>query len=107
MGGEGQPQTLAAVTTRILDFGLDVQAAVEAPRWVYGRTWGTPTRALSLEGRFDVRVADTLRDRGHDVRVLDPWSDTMGHAQAIAWDGARGLWVGGGDPRADGPALGA
>jgi gamma-glutamyltranspeptidase len=107
MGGEGQPQTLAAVATRVLDFGLDVQAAVEAPRWVYGRTWGTPTRALSLEGRFDAHVADTLRARGHDVRVLDAWSDTMGHAQAIAWDGARGLWIGAGDPRADGPALGA
>jgi gamma-glutamyltranspeptidase/glutathione hydrolase len=107
MGGEGQPQTLAAVTTRVLDFGLDVQAAVEAPRWVYGRTWGTPTRALSLEGRFGAGVAEALRGRGHDVRVLDPWSDTLGHAQAILWDEARGLWTGAGDPRADGPALGA
>src|SRR5262245_9553275 len=64
MGGEGQPQTLAAVTTRVLDFGPDVQAAVEAPRWVWGRTWGTPTRALSIEARFGDRVAETLRGRG-------------------------------------------
>jgi gamma-glutamyltranspeptidase/glutathione hydrolase len=107
MGGEGQPQTLAAVTTRVVDFGLDAQAAVEAPRWVYGRTWGAPTRALSLEARFDPRVVAELGRRGHDaVQVLEPWSDTVGHAQAIGWDGARGVWIGGGDPRADGPALG-
>ncbi len=107
MGGEGQPQTLAALATRVLDFGLDVQAAVEAPRWLYGRTWGTMTRALSLEGRFDPRVAAELMERGHDVRVVEPWSDTMGHAQAIRLDPDSGLLVGGGDPRADGPALGA
>jgi len=106
MGGEGQPQTLVALTTRVLDFGLDVQAAIEAPRWLYGRTWGAVTRALALEGRFPSVVADDLRDRGHPVRVLDPWSDTMGHAQAVWLDRAAGLLVGGGDPRADGPALG-
>ena len=105
MGGEGQPQTLAALATRVLDHGLDVQAAVEAPRWLYGRTWGAPTRALSLEGRFEARVAHQLGDRGHEVRLLEPWSDTMGHAQAIWLDRERGLLVGGGDPRADGPAL--
>jgi len=106
MGGEGQPQTLVALTTRVLDFDLDVQAAIEAPRWLYGRTWGAVTRALALEGRFPSVVADDLRDRGHPVRVLDPWSDTMGHAQAVWLDRAAGLLVGGGDPRADGPALG-
>jgi gamma-glutamyltranspeptidase/glutathione hydrolase len=107
MGGEGQPQTLAALTTRVLDFGFGVQAAIEAPRWLYGRTWGAPTRALSLEGRFAPRVADELAERGHGVDVHEPWSDTMGHAQAIWRDAGTGLLVGGGDPRADGPALGA
>jgi gamma-glutamyltranspeptidase/glutathione hydrolase len=105
MGGEGQPQTLVAVTTRVVDLHLDVQAAVEAPRWVYGRTWGAPTRALAIEGRFGEAVAADLRRRGHDVRVLEPWSDTAGHAQALRFD-PEGLLVGGGDPRADGPALG-
>jgi oxamate amidohydrolase len=105
MGGEGQPQTLVAVTTRVVDLGQDVQAAVEAPRWVYGRTWGAPTRALSIEGRFGEAVAADLTRRGHAVRVLDPWSDTAGHAQAIKLE-PGGLLVGAGDPRADGPALG-
>jgi gamma-glutamyltranspeptidase/glutathione hydrolase len=105
MGGEGQPQTLVAVATRVLDLALDVQSAVEAPRWVYGRTWGAPTRALSIEGRFGDAVAADLARRGHAVRVLDHWSDTAGHAQAVELR-PDGLLVGGGDPRADGPALG-
>jgi gamma-glutamyltranspeptidase/glutathione hydrolase len=106
MGGEGQPQTMAALATRVLDFGLDVQRAIEAPRWLYGRTWGAPTRALSLEGRFAPGVVADLEARGHTLRVLEPWSDTMGHAQAIVAEADTGLLVGGGDPRADGPALG-
>jgi gamma-glutamyltranspeptidase len=106
MGGEGQPQTLAAVTTRVVDAGLGIQAAIEAPRWVYGRTWGVPTRALSLESRFAPPVVADLEKRGHAVQVLDAWSDTVGHAQGIRRDGERDVWVGGGDPRADGPALG-
>ncbi len=107
MGGEGQPQTLVALTTRVLDFGLGVQAAVEAPRWLYGRTWGAPSHALSLEDRFDARVVTELRGRGHPIQVIEPWSDTVGHAQAIWLDREAGLFVGAGDPRADGPALGA
>ena len=41
MGGEGQPQTHAALLTRLIDFEYDAQQAVEAPRWLMGRTWGT------------------------------------------------------------------
>ncbi|MBI2469234.1 MAG: gamma-glutamyltransferase [Candidatus Rokubacteria bacterium] len=105
MGGEGQPQTLVALATRVLDFGLDVQAAVEAPRWLFGRTWGAPTRGLALEGRFSEAVLTELAARGHRVRVVEPWSDTMGHAQAIWLDPETGDLVGAGDPRADGPAM--
>jgi gamma-glutamyltranspeptidase/glutathione hydrolase len=104
MGGEGQPQTQAALVTRIVDRGLSPQAAVEAPRWLLGRTWGEETRALRIESRFAAPVAASLQRRGHDVRVVEPWSDLMGHAQVIALepDGLRG----GSDPRADGAALG-
>jgi oxamate amidohydrolase len=105
MGGEGQPQTQAALVTRMVDRGLGPQAAVEAPRWLFGRTWGEPTSALRLESRFDAAVADELRARGHPVQVVEPWSDVMGHAQAIAIDADGGL-RGGSDPRADGAAVG-
>jgi gamma-glutamyltranspeptidase/glutathione hydrolase len=104
MGGEGQPQTQAALVTRLVDRGLAPQAAVEAPRWLLGRTWGDATRALRLEGRFGAAVAASLRARGHEVQVVDDWSDLMGHAQVIRLD-ADGL-RGGSDPRADGGALG-
>ena len=104
MGGDGQPQTQAALVTRVIDRGLGPQAAVEAPRWLFGRTWGDASRALRLEGRFAPDVAGELRRRGHDVHVVEDWSDVMGHAQLIRVD-ADGL-VGASDPRADGAALG-
>jgi gamma-glutamyltranspeptidase len=105
MGGEGQPQTQAAMLTRRLLRGLGPQAAIEAPRWLYGRTWGTATRALTLEGRYPESRARDLAERGHDVRVGEAWNDLFGHAQAI-WLGEDGQLVGGSDPRADGAALG-
>jgi gamma-glutamyltranspeptidase len=90
--------------TGIVDRGLPPQAAVEAPRWLLGRTWGEASKAVRLEGRFDATVVASLRARGHDARVVEDWSDLMGHAQLIRIDDA-GL-TGGSDPRADGAALG-
>jgi len=104
MGGDGQPQTQAALVTRVIDRGLGPQAAIDAPRWLYGRTWGEPSKALRLESRFAPEVAETLRARGHDVRVIEAFSDLMGHAQMIRIDDDG--FTGGSDPRADGAALG-
>jgi gamma-glutamyltranspeptidase/glutathione hydrolase len=106
MGGEGQPQTQAALVTRILDFGYDVQRAVEAPRWLYGRTWGDPSAALSLEEGIAPEVGEQLRGMGHDVRWVPRWSDVMGHAQAIQLDRRRGVLWAAADPRGDGAAGG-
>ena len=104
MGGEGQPQTQAALLTRMIDRRVGAQAAVEAPRWLLGRTWGEQTRALRLESRFAPPVVEALARRGHDLKVVEPWSDLMGHAQLISVE-PDGL-CGGSDPRADGAALG-
>jgi gamma-glutamyltranspeptidase/glutathione hydrolase len=106
MGGEGQPQTQAALVTRIVDFGYDIQQAIEAPRWLMGRTWGTQSRDLSLEGRISDQVMRELRRRGQPVKPLTDWNDNMGHAQAIRIDRTSGLLEGGADPRGDGAALG-
>jgi gamma-glutamyltranspeptidase/glutathione hydrolase len=106
MGGEGQPQSQAALATRILDFGYDVQQAIEAPRWLMGRTWGTRTRNLSLEGRISDEVARELKRRGQPVQMVTDWNDNLGHAQAIRVDREQGLYEGGADPRGDGAALG-
>ena len=55
MGGDGQPQTQCAVFTRIAVFGQNMQAAISAPRWLLGRTWGQASDTLKLESRFDRR----------------------------------------------------
>ena len=64
MGGEGEPQAQAALVTRIVNFGYDVQQAIESPRWLMGRTLGTPSRNLSLEGRISDEVVRELKRRG-------------------------------------------
>ncbi|MCL7456366.1 gamma-glutamyltransferase [Micromonospora echinofusca] len=106
MGGEGQPQTHAALLTRTIDFGYDVQQAIEAPRWLMGRTWGTTAQDLSLEGRIGDEIVRELQRRGQPVRMLPNWDDNLGHAHAIRIDHERGLLEAGADPRGDGAALG-
>lgn len=106
MGGEGQPQTSTALLTRILDFGLDPQRAVDAPRWVYGRTWGAASEALRLESRFDATIDASLAERGHEVCRVGAWDSVMGHAAAIQINPTTGLLQGAADPRGEGIALG-
>ena len=101
MGGEGQPQTQAAVFTRYALFGQELQGAISAPRWLLGRTWGATSTNLKLESRFDPELIEALRKAGHDVEVVAPYSDIMGHAGAIARH-ASGILEGAADPRGDG-----
>jgi gamma-glutamyltranspeptidase/glutathione hydrolase len=103
MGGEGQPQTQAALFTRYALFGQELQAAVTAPRWLLGRTWGATSTNLKLESRFDPGLVEALRRVGHDVEVVAPFSDAMGHAGAIVRHGS-GTIEGAADPRGDGVA---
>jgi gamma-glutamyltranspeptidase/glutathione hydrolase len=102
MGGEGQPQTQAAVFTRYARFGQPLQQAVSAPRWLLGRTWGDESTTLKLESRFDPALVDALRAAGHAVEVLpEAFSDTMGHAGALVRH-PNGVIEGAADPRSDG-----
>lgn len=104
MGGDGQPQTQAAVFSRYALFGQGLQQAVSAPRWLLGKTWGTESINLKLEGRVDPAVVAALAEAGHDVEVIDDYSDTMGHAGAAVLH-PDGLVEGATDPRADGAAI--
>lgn len=109
MGGEGQPQTQAAVYTRYADYGQDLQAAITAPRWLLGRTWGSETTNLRIENRFAPEVVAALRAAGHDVDVVGPFEESMGHAGALVAhvSGAKaGTIEGASDPRSDGRAAG-
>lgn len=106
MGGEGQPQTQAAIVTRIVDFGMSPQDAINAPRWLHGRTWGAASNGLKIENRVDPAVLATLKARGHPVQAVDAYTDTMGHAGAILIDPASHVMFGATDPRGDGQAAG-
>jgi gamma-glutamyltranspeptidase/glutathione hydrolase len=101
MGGDGQPQTQAAVFTRHVVFEQPLQTSITAPRWLLGRTWGQTTETLKLERRFPDSVIDELIRRGHDVEVLLPFDETMGHAGAIVRH-PDGTLEGASDPRSDG-----
>lgn len=101
MGGEGQPQTQAAIFSRYALHGGDLQGAVTAPRWLLGRTWGEESTNLKIESRFDVPVIEGLRRLGHDVQSVGAFEEFMGHAGAIVRH-PDGLLEGASDPRSDG-----
>ncbi len=106
MGGDGQPQSQAAVFTRHVTYKQPLDKALDAPRWLLGRTWGSSQTNLRVESRFDGHLIDRLMSAGHDVQVLDEgYSDTMGHAGAVIFH-PDGTLEGGHDPRADGGAAG-
>ncbi len=104
-GGEGQPQTQTAILTRIIDYGMDPQTAISAPRFVWGRTWGEQTQELKIEGRVNVNVLEQLSKAGHTVNKVKDFDGIMGHANAIMID-EQGFAHGGVDPRSDGAAVG-
>jgi gamma-glutamyltranspeptidase/glutathione hydrolase len=105
MGGEGQPQTQAALFTRYARYGIDLQQAISAPRWLLGRTWGEQSTTLKLEDGFDEAVYARLIDAGHDVERVGPLTAMMGHAGAIVRLPEGGL-QGATDPRSDGGVAG-
>ena len=106
MGGDGQPQTQAALFTRHVMFGEPLSSAIDRARWVLGKTWGDNHTRLRLESRFDGNLVDRLAAAGHAVDVLsEPYSDTMGHAGAAVLH-PDGTCEGAHDPRADGGAAG-
>ncbi len=104
MGGEGQPQTQAAVFSRYALYGEDLQDAITAPRWLLGRTWGEDSTSLRLESRFDPALVEELRRAGHAVELVEPMTSTMGHAGAIVLH-PDGTLEAATDPRSDGAAL--
>jgi gamma-glutamyltranspeptidase/glutathione hydrolase len=106
MGGDGQPQTQAAVFTRHVTYRVPLADALARPRWLLGRTWGSAVTSLRMEDGFDGNMIDRLLGAGHDVKVLaQRHCDTMGHAGAVILH-RDGTLEGGHDPRADGGAAG-
>ncbi len=100
-GSYGILQTTPQMLLNFLEFGMNVQQAIDAPRFrYYERT------RVAMESRFPVESRRALADLGHEVELLDPWTPTVGGAQAIAADVEKGVFQGGADPRRDGYAFG-
>jgi gamma-glutamyltranspeptidase/glutathione hydrolase len=107
MGGDGQPQIHMSVMTNILDFGMNIQEAIDAPRWMHGKVWiEDPKVQLNVEGRVPRSVVEELKQMGHEVYIMEDWTRNVGHAQGILIDRQTGVLQGGADPRGDGYALG-
>lgn len=105
MGGDGQPQFLAQVFTRYR-FGQSVAEAVDAPRWLYGKTWGTNETTLKTENRFDHILLARFAAAGHSVQEYsEAYHDQFGHAGLLVKH-PKGHVEATHDPRADGGALG-
>ncbi len=103
MGGDGQPQTQAAVLLRHILLKRTLQQAVTEPRWLLGRAWGAESHSLKLEKNFSPQTAKALKAMGHTTEWAPAFSSLMGHAGALARYG-NGLLEGAYDPRSDGSA---
>ena len=101
MGGDGQPQTQAQIFARVAWLGMEPQAAVSAPRFLLGRTWGSASTNLKIEAGFAPGVQERLAAMGHEVATLERFSHLTGHAGAIVRR-PDGLLEGAADPRSDG-----
>jgi gamma-glutamyltranspeptidase len=99
MGGDGQPQIHLQVYTAVARFGLNIQEAIEMPRWIHGAD--ATGESIHLESRFPPETLESLRQRGHVVHSQDRWSPEMGYAQGIVFDASTGVMQGGADPRAE------
>jgi gamma-glutamyltranspeptidase len=107
MGADGQPQIQLQTTIAMLDFGRDIQEALETPRWLSGRfALGEARDTLHVEGRFPPATLDELARRGHALNRWSGWNELAGHAHGITIDPDNGMLSGGADPRSDGAAIG-
>jgi gamma-glutamyltranspeptidase len=107
MGGDGQPQFQAAVFTRHVLYGMGPAQAIDAPRFLLGKTWGSASTTLKLEDRFDPSLISALERAGHAVEVLPAaYSDTLGHAGILVRSPRDGSVMASHDPRSDGGAAG-
>jgi gamma-glutamyltranspeptidase/glutathione hydrolase len=107
MGADGQPQIQLQAYVAMMDFGCDIQQALEAPRWLSGRFGiGEARDTLHIEGRFSEETLHTLDARGHQLNRWGAWNELAGHAHGIVIDPVTGTRSGGSDPRSDGAAIG-
>lgn len=107
MGADGQPQIHLQTYINLIDFGRNIQEALEAPRWLSGRfALGEDRDTLHIEARFPQETINELERRGHRLNRWGDWNELAGHAHGIVIDPVSGMRYGGSDPRSDGAAAG-
>ncbi|MDT8070040.1 MAG: gamma-glutamyltransferase [Terriglobia bacterium] len=102
MGGANQPVAHAQFVSDVVDYGMNIQAALSAPRFtVHGSKvdCGVP-----IESRVKPEVMQQLRQKGHELIVVGDYSSAMGRGQAVIYNSKTGMKYGASDPRADGNA---
>ncbi|HJM76212.1 MAG TPA: gamma-glutamyltransferase family protein [Dehalococcoidia bacterium] len=112
-GGDAQPQAMVQLFLNIAEFGMNVQQAIEAPRFTSSNFPNSfwphtylPGR-LNLEGRIDAEVGRDLAGRGHDIVGRSDWEGmSVGALSAIVVDAESGVLTAGADPRRDAYAIG-
>jgi gamma-glutamyltranspeptidase/glutathione hydrolase len=102
MGGWNQAQAHAQFVSNIVDFGMNVQAALEQPRFTK-ETFGGCDVQMEETVPADIRAG--LTQRGHEIKLLEPFSFTVGQGAAVVRDTTRAVNFAAGDPRSDGAAI--
>ncbi len=102
MGGYNQAQAHAQFVSNVVDYGLDIQAAMEAPRFTKKTFNGCD---VMMEDRIPKDVRNALTARGHEIELRGDYSAEMGGGQAVMRDFTTGVNYGASDPRKDGEAI--
>jgi gamma-glutamyltranspeptidase / glutathione hydrolase len=102
MGGWNQAQAHAQFMADLADFKMNIQAALEAPRFVKHTFAGCD---VMVENRFSSTIQDELTAKGHTIKLLGPFSGAVGGGQAVERDFTTGVNYGASDPRKDGEAI--
>jgi len=102
MGGANQPLAHAQFVSNIVDYGMNIQAALEAPRFTKRTANGCD---VSIESRVGLAALEGLSERGHQVGIRREYTQEMGRGQAITHDSKTGTNYAASDPRTDGAAV--
>jgi gamma-glutamyltranspeptidase/glutathione hydrolase len=102
MRGMNQAQAQAQFVSNVVDHGMNIQAALEAPRFTKMTLGGCD---VQVEGRVPAATCEELKKRGHALEVLGDYSGLVGGGQAVMRDAAAGVKYGASSPRKDGAAI--
>ncbi len=103
MGGANQPLAHAQFVSNIVDYGMNIQGAMEAARFTV--TNNQVSCNIVIESRVKPDVLQALRDKGHNLIVRREYTSLMGRGQAVMRNSKTGMNFGASDPRADGAAI--